>query len=99
MTVAGWLEIALFLALLTALTPIVGGYIARVFRGERVLLSPVLAPVERVTYRALGVDPAAGQDWKRYARSVLILSAASAVVLYAILRTQGIHPWLSLIHI
>ncbi len=93
MTVAGWLEIALFLVVLTALTPLVGGYMARVFRGERVLLSPVLAPVERVTYRALGVDPAAGQDWRRYARSVLILSAASAVVLYAILRTQGIHPW------
>ena len=47
MTVAGWIEIVLFLAVLTALTPSLGGYMARVFRGEPVLLAPVLAPVER----------------------------------------------------
>src|ERR1044072_6615083 len=93
MTVAGWLEIALFLAVLTELTPLLGGFIARVFRCERVLLTPILAPVVRVAYRALGVDSDAGQDWKRYARSVLILSAVFALVLYAILRTQSIHPW------
>jgi K+-transporting ATPase ATPase A chain len=93
MTAAGWIEIALFLALLTAITPLLGGYMARVFRGERVLLTPVLGPVERVTYRALGVDPARGQDWKQYARSVLIASALFGVLLYAILRTQTLHPW------
>ncbi len=92
MTVAGWLEIALFLAVLTALTPVLGGYMARVFRGEPVLLGRVLGPVERALYRALSVDPRRGQDWKRYARSVLVLSAASGVLLYVILRTQTLHP-------
>ncbi len=89
MTVAGWIEILLFLALLTALTPLVGGYLARVFRGE----IATLGFVERPLYRLLGVDPARGQDWKGYARSVLISSALFGIVLYAILRTQGLHPW------
>ncbi len=88
MTPAGWIEIALFLAVLTALTPLVGAYLARVFRGE---LAP-LARVERPLYRALGVDPARGQDWKGYARSVLVTSAVSGVVLYALIRLQGVLP-------
>jgi potassium-transporting ATPase potassium-binding subunit len=89
MTVAGWIEILLFVAVLTAITPVSGGYLARVFRGE----FNALAFVERPVYRVLGVDPERGQDWKSYARSVLILSVSFGVLLYAILRTQGIHPW------
>jgi len=58
MTAQGWLQIALFCAVLTALTPVVGGYMARVFSNERVLLTPVLGPVERLVYRALRTDPA-----------------------------------------
>ena len=49
----GWIQIAAFLILLTALVPLVGGYIARVFQGEAVFLSRVLGPVERFAYRAL----------------------------------------------
>jgi potassium-transporting ATPase potassium-binding subunit len=82
---AGWIEILLFLALLTAITPVLGSYLARVFRGEP-------GRVESGFYRAIGVDPARGQDWKAYARSVLICSVAGSIVLYAILRTQGT-PW------
>jgi potassium-transporting ATPase potassium-binding subunit len=89
MTVAGWIEILLFVAVLTALTPVLGGYLARVFRGD----IAALGFVERPLYRLLGVDPARGQDWKGYARSVLVCSALFGVVLYVILRTQGIHPW------
>jgi K+-transporting ATPase ATPase A chain len=89
MTVSGWLEILLYVALLTALTPVMGSYLARVFRGD----IRALAFVERPLYRLLGVDPARGQDWKGYARSVLILSASFGVLLYLILRTQAIHPW------
>jgi potassium-transporting ATPase potassium-binding subunit len=89
MAVAGWIEILLYIALLTALTPLIGGYMARVFRGE----VTTLAFIERPLYRLIGVDPARGQDWKGYARSVLISSALFGIVLYTILRTQGIHPW------
>ena len=85
MTAGGWLEILLFLAVLTALTPVMGGYLARVFRGE----VTQLAGVERVAYRGLGVDPARGQDWKGYARSALVFSVAGSVLLYVIVRAQG----------
>src|SRR3954471_4361518 len=89
----GWLQIALFLAVIVALTPLVGGYMARVYSGERVLLSPVLGPVERLLHRFIRVDVSQGQDWKRYARSVLLFSGISWLLLYVILRTQTLHPW------
>jgi potassium-transporting ATPase potassium-binding subunit len=89
----GWLQIAIFLAVLVAIVPLLGGYMARVFSGERVFLTPVLAPAERLIYRAIRVNPDEGQDWKRYARSLLILSAVFWLALYLILRTQTLHPW------
>jgi K+-transporting ATPase ATPase A chain len=89
----GWLQIALALAVLTALTPVLGAYMARVYQGERVLLDPVLGPVERLSYRLMRVDPGIRQDWKAYARTVIVFSALFWVALYVILRTQGIHPF------
>src|SRR4051794_31295604 len=93
MTAAGWSEIALYFVVLTALTPVVGGYMARVYRFEPVFLGRLVGPVERGLYRVLRVDPNQGQDWKSYARSVLVFSAVFWGLLYLILRTQGIHPW------
>lgn len=94
MTVQGWLQIALYAAVLTALTPLIGGYMARVYRGERLaLLDRVLGPLERLLYRLLRVDARQGQDWKGYARSALAFSVVSWIGLYVILRTQGIHPF------
>jgi potassium-transporting ATPase potassium-binding subunit len=87
------LQIALFFALVVAVAPLLGAYMARVLSDERVLLTPVLAPVERGLYRLVRVDPDQGQDWKAYARSLLVFSLLSGVVLYAILRTQGLHPF------
>ncbi len=93
MTAAGWIEIALYAALLIVLTPPLGAYMARVYRFEPVFLDRLAGPVERGLYRVLGVDPQRGQDWKAYARSVLVFSAVFWGLLYLILRTQGIHPW------
>ena len=89
----GWLQIALFLAVLIALTPLLGGYMARVFTGERVFLTPVLGPFERLFYRTLRVDVSRRQDWKAYGRSLLVLSGLFWLALYLILRTQTLHPW------
>jgi potassium-transporting ATPase potassium-binding subunit len=89
----GWLQLAVFLAVLTAIVPLLGGYMARVFSGERVFLTPVVGPVERLLHRILRVDVAAGQDWKRYARSLLIFSGLFWLALYLILRTQPLHPF------
>ena len=56
MTLNGWIQIALYCAIVVALTKPLGGYMTRVFAGERTLLTPVLRPVERLTYAICGVD-------------------------------------------
>jgi K+-transporting ATPase ATPase A chain len=88
----GWLQIALFLVVLVALTPLLGGYMASVYTGERVFLSRIGGPVERLLYRLLRVDISREQDWKAYARSLLVLSGLFWLALYVILRTQTLHP-------
>jgi K+-transporting ATPase ATPase A chain len=93
MTAQGLLQIAFFMVVLTALTPLLGGFMARVYQGERVFLTPVLGPVERLIYRLIGVNSGRGQDWKAYAKTTIVFSALFWIVLYVILRTQGIHPF------
>ncbi|MFI5009365.1 MAG: potassium-transporting ATPase subunit KdpA [Solirubrobacterales bacterium] len=89
MTFTGWLTIVLFAAILTALALPLGRYMANVYTGERVFLSPLLGWFERFLYRVLRVDPRREQDWKSYAKSLLIFSAAGWLLLYVILRTQN----------
>ena len=91
--VQGWLQIAAFVLVLLALVKPVGIYMAKVFTNQRLFLSPVVGPIERLAYRALRVRPGDGQDWKAYARSLVVFSLLFWVALYLILRTQGIHPF------
>ena len=93
MTLQGWLQILVFFVVLTALTPLIGGYMARVFTGERVFLTPVIGPLDRLFHRLLRTDPEREQDWKGYARTVIVFNLISFLALYLILRTQGIHPF------
>src|SRR6476659_5361504 len=88
----GWVQFAVFFAVLVAIVPLLGGYMARVFQGERVFLTPVVGPLERLLYRLLRVNPSEGMNWKRYARSLLIFSGLFWLALYLIVRTQTIHP-------
>ena len=74
------------------LTPPLGAYIAHVMEGERTLLSPLLAPVERVTYRVLGVDPGTEQGWKGYTVGVLVFSFVGILAMYLMLRLQDVLP-------
>jgi K+-transporting ATPase ATPase A chain len=92
MTFTGWLTIALFATLLTVFATGLGGYMAKVYTGQRVFLTPLLAWPERMLYRVLRVDPKRGQDWKSYAKSLLVFSLAGWLLLYLILRTQNA-PW------
>ena len=89
MTFTGWLTIVLFAVILTAVALPLGSYMAKVYTGERVVLSPVLGPLERLLYRMMRVDQTRRQDWKAYARSLLIFSLVGWLVLYLILRTQN----------
>ena len=88
MTFTGWLTIVLFAVILTALAMPLGGYMAKVYTGKRVFLSPLFAGPERFLYRVLRVDPQRGQDWKSYAKSLIVFSLAGWLLLYLILRTQ-----------
>jgi potassium-transporting ATPase potassium-binding subunit len=92
MSAQGWVQIVVFFAVLTAITPLLGGYMHKVFRGDAIVGS-VLGPVERGFYRVIRVDPRQEQDWKAYARSALLFSLASWLLLYAILRLQGSLPF------
>jgi potassium-transporting ATPase potassium-binding subunit len=89
----GWLQIILFCLVFTAIVPFLGTYMARVFTGERVFLSPVVGPLERLVYRVLRVDTNVSQGWKSYAGSLLVFSGVFWLFLYLVLRTQTLHPW------
>src|ERR1700753_2581452 len=90
----GYLQIAIFIVVLVALIKPVGIYLARVFNNERTFLTPVLGGIERGTYRVLRVNPEGeGQDWKSYARSLIVFSLLFWILLYLILRTQGVQPF------
>jgi K+-transporting ATPase ATPase A chain len=89
----GWIQIIVFCAVLTACVPLLGGYMARVFSNEHVFLTPVLGPLERLTYRVLRVDTSSTQGWRAYAGSLLVFSGLFWFVLYLILRTQTLHPF------
>ncbi|WP_315926378.1 potassium-transporting ATPase subunit KdpA [Mesorhizobium sp. SP-1A] len=92
MTLTGWMQIVLFCAIVVALASPLGAYMTRVFKGERTFLSPLLVPVERVLYRAAGVDERREQHWLAYTFAMLLFNVAGFVFLYALLRVQGLLP-------
>ena len=92
MTVLGWIQIVLYVLLIAALTRPLGGYLTAVFAGERTLLSPVLAPLERGFYRLAGVDAQAEQRWLTYAVAMLMFNFMGVLLLFALLRLQALLP-------
>ena len=93
MTINGWMQIAIFALIVVALTKPLGGYMTRVFSGERTILSPVLRPIELGLYRLCGVDERAEQSWVTYAVAMLLFSLAGFVTLYALQRLQALLPF------
>jgi K+-transporting ATPase ATPase A chain len=87
-TFLGWATIVIFALVLTACAYPLGRYMARVYSGERVFLTPIMRWPENFIYRVIRVQPAQGQDWKAYARSLIVFSLAGWLLLYFILRTQ-----------
>jgi K+-transporting ATPase ATPase A chain len=93
MTIAGWIQIGLYLVVLLALVKPLGSFMARVYQGERTFLDPVMRPVERLVYRLGGVRPEAEMGWKTYAVAMLLFNGLGLLVLYVLQRVQG---WLPL---
>jgi potassium-transporting ATPase potassium-binding subunit len=92
MTIIGWIQILAFCAIIAAITPLLGGYMTRVFNGERTFLSPVLRPVEAALYRIGGVDERREQNWVMYIVGMLFFHVGGFLILYALLRAQAVLP-------
>ncbi len=92
MTLVGWSQIALVLALVVACSVPLSAFMTRVYCGERTFLSPLLGPVERGFYRLAGVDPAREHDWYGYAIAMIVFSVAGFLSLYALQRLQNFLP-------
>ena len=92
MTFNGIFQIAIFCVVIIALTRPLGGYMTRVFKGEKTLFSPIFRPIEGLLYKVAGVDPDAEQDWLVYGAAMLLFSLAGALSLYGLMRFQDVLP-------
>jgi potassium-transporting ATPase potassium-binding subunit len=92
MTLVGWAQIVLVLALVLACAIPLSKFIADVYAGERTFLSPVIGPIERGFYRLAGVDPAREQDWFAYTIAMVVFSVAGFLSLYVLQRLQNFLP-------
>jgi K+-transporting ATPase ATPase A chain len=93
MTLVGWIQILLYCAIVVALAKPLGGYMTRVFNGERTLLSPLLRPVEAGLYWIGGVDEKREQHWLTYTVAMLLFHVGGFLILYAVMRLQAVLPF------
>ncbi|HEY2139531.1 MAG TPA: potassium-transporting ATPase subunit KdpA [Chthoniobacterales bacterium] len=93
MQASGWIQFAIYLVALALITKPMGLYLLRVLDSNgRTWLDPVFRPLERVTYRLMGVDPNKEHDWKQYTLAMLLFSLVGCLFTYAILRLQHLMP-------
>ena len=87
-----FVQCVLFLLVLIVLAKPLGEFMARVLSGERTFLHPVLGWLERLTYKASGVDPEQELKWTQYATAALIFNLVGLLAVYALQRLQGVLP-------
>jgi potassium-transporting ATPase potassium-binding subunit len=92
MTPLELLQIVVYFGLLIVLTPLLGGYMARVFAGDHTLLTPILRPVEGIIYRLAGVSADEEQDWRAYAVALIAFNVLGFGVVFLLQITQGALP-------
>ena len=93
MTFIGWMQIVLYCAIIVAITPVLGGYMTRVFNGQRTFLTPILRPVELALYGAAGVDEKSEQGWLAYTVGMLLFHIGGFLILYGLMRFQALLPF------
>jgi len=93
MTGNGWFQILLFFGVILLITKPMGVYLYRVFERKSTWLDPVLRPIERLIYRACGIEEKKEMKWTEYGVAMLVFSAASLLLLYLIERVQVWLPW------
>ncbi len=99
MTISSLALYAGFLLIILVLVKPIGGYLTRVFAGERTLFDPVLRPVERGIYALCGIDAQQEMNGKQYALAFVLFSLAGTLLLYAILRLQAFLPFYDTVHL
>jgi len=92
MNINGWTQLIFYLVALLILVKPLGNYMARIYRGESTLLTPVLSPLERFFYHLAGVKSDDEMDWKTYTIEVLLFNAVGFIFLYLLLRIQSYLP-------
>ena len=93
MNAMSFLQLLLFFALVVLVIKPLGRYLARVFAGERTLLTPALRPLERLAYRLCRIEPTHEMRWTTYVVTMLLFNFCGLALLYGILRLQQFHPW------
>src|SRR5262249_3343073 len=89
---SGILQIGIYLIVLLALVKPLGAFMARVYEGQPTFLDPVCRPIERLIYRACGIEPDEGMSWKAYAIAMLLFNAVGALFVYGLQRLQAVLP-------
>jgi potassium-transporting ATPase potassium-binding subunit len=92
MNIYSWFQLIFYMVVLIALAKPLGGYMAKVYQGERTFLDPILGPLERLIYRLSGVQAEEETNWKVYALALMVFTVLCILVVYAFQRLQGFLP-------
>jgi K+-transporting ATPase ATPase A chain len=92
MTVFGWAQITFYLVVLLALVKPLGGFMARVYQGERTFLDPLLSPVEHTIYQMVGISLEQEMSWQTYALALLVFNGLGLVIVFALQLVQNRLP-------
>ncbi len=92
MTTNALIQLTLYVAALLVLVKPLGAYMASVYQGQRTFLHPILQPVERLVYRAVGTRPDGEMNWKTYAIAMLVFNMLGLIAVYVLQRLQHILP-------
>lgn len=87
-----FLQIGVYLTLLLVTVPLLGGYMARVFEGQKTILTPLILPIENVMYRLIGVNPEQEHNWRQYTVAMLMFNMAGFILLFLLQLLQAILP-------
>jgi potassium-transporting ATPase potassium-binding subunit len=87
------LQVISFILVLVILVKPVGAYLERVFERQPTSLDPLLAPIERLVHRLIGIEPKSDMDWKRYSLAFGAFGIVNVVAVYVALRWQALFPW------
>lgn len=86
-------RLALFLTILTFVALLLGEYMAKVFKGEKTLLSFILRPIEKLLYKLFGVDETTEMDWKAYSFSLIIFNILGIIAVFVLQELQNLLPF------